>query len=186
MSYKKEPNWNEGRSFFKNSAPKEIQNWLINRDSLTSLLTCACKKQQNKFSVKVISEAWEKPLLSESQLLSLKTNELSFVRQVHLYCGNMPWVYARTIIPRTTLHGELQKLTSLGTQPLGAILFANRHISRETIEIANLTKKHTMFGIATSACKTSMQTDNIWGRRSIFKISEKPLLVSEFFLPDLP
>ncbi|MDH3326253.1 MAG: chorismate lyase [Gammaproteobacteria bacterium] len=184
MRYKQEPNWREGRSLFKNSAPKELRNWLIDRNSLTRLLTCACNKQQGVFSVKIFHEAWEKPQLSESRLLRMQNNELGFVRQVHLYCGDTPWVYARTVIPRLTLHGELQKLTKLGTQPLGAVLFANRHISREAIEVAKLTNKHTMFDAAT--INSASSTKEIWGRRSVFKISTKPLLVSEIFLPELP
>lgn len=192
MSYKFEPTWNKGQSFFKNAAPKKLQNWLIDRNSLTRLLTCACLKQQEKFRVDVFHEAWEKPLLSESKLLGMRSNELAFVRQVHLYCGDTPWVYARTIIPGSTLHGELQKLTNLGSQPLGAVLFANKHISRDTIQIAKLTRTHTIFSTAimhnplvvTSAPTSAVK--NIWGRRSVFRVAGKPLLVSEFFLPDLP
>jgi len=184
MRYKQEPAWQTSRFFFKNSAPKNRQHWLVNKHSLTQLLTCTCLKQQDNFQVKLINETWAKPQRSEAHLLGMKPNELGFVRQVYLCCGNTPWVYARSVIPQSTLHGELQKLTKLGNQPLGAVLFANRHISRGSIEIAKLTKKHTMFDTATR--QTATPTDTIWGRRSVFTIADKPLLVSELFLTDLP
>jgi len=184
MRYRREPRWNEGRSFFKNSAPKKVQDWLTDRGSLTQRLICACnKKNQGNFRVVVLKQAWQKPQASEAKLLGMKQNELGFIRQVHLYCGNIPWVYAKTVIPRSTLHGELQKLTKLGTQPLGEILFANKHILRGAIQIAEITHKRALFDVAT---EKSLNKDNsIWGRRSVFSIAEKPLLVSEIFLSDL-
>ncbi len=186
MRYKQEPSWREAHSFFKNTAPKELQNWLTGRGSLTRRIICACNQSPKNtgFRVAVIHQAWEKPSLSEAKLLGMKSNELGFVRQVYLYCGKQPWVYAKTVIPRATLHGELQKLTSLGTQPLGEILFANRHISRDAIQIANITQNHTLFNVATA--KSTVTAISIWGRRSVFTIAEKPLLVSEIFLPNLP
>ena len=182
MRYKPEPHWYAGNSFFKRSAPAFLQSWLTDRESLTRRLIYQCNQQQGQFRVVVFQESWEKPLRSEAKTLGMKSNELGFVRQVHLFCDDKPWVYAKTVIPRETLHGELQKLTKLGTQPLGAVLFANKHISRGSIEIAKITKKHAMFEAAVIKNPT-LQT--IWGRRSIFKIKEKPLLVSEIFLPDL-
>ena len=181
--HKYEPVWMKGRSFFINSAPKNLQSWLIDRDSLTRRLVCACQQIKKEFRVEVFHQSWEKPQPSEAKLLGMKANELGFVRQVHLYCGNQPWVYAKTVIPRSTLHGELQKLTKLGTQPLGAVLFANPHILRDEIQIAQLTKKHSMFSLATE--KSIATSASIWGRRSVFRIANKPLLVSEIFLPDL-
>lgn len=187
MSYKHEPSWYQGQSFFLKSAPENLQSWLIDRGSLTQRLIKSCKLKQGKFHVKVYDETWAKPQLSEARHLGMKNGEMGFIRQVHLYCDEIPWVYARTIIPRATLHGELQKLTNLGTQPLGAVLFANKHINRGSIEIAKLTKKHTMFDVATTQIteRTRAQSEEIWGRRSVFKIGSKPLLVSEIFLPDL-
>ena len=184
MRYKKEPCWVESRSFFITSTPKELQSWLVDKGSLTRRLICACNELKKEFRVEVFHQKWQKPLPGEAKLLNMQQNELGFVRQVHLYCGDTPWVYAKTVIPRSTLHGELQKLTKLGTQPLGAILFANKHIKRDAIQITKITPNNSMFENAASKSKVS--PSSIWGRRSIFKIAEKPLLVSEIFLPDLP
>ena len=179
-NYLSAPTWQSKHPFFKNLATRELQNWLINRGSLTHALVCACP---NKFSVRVFKEDWQKPTLSESHKLGLTKNSLAFVRQVHLFCGDQAWVYARTVIPKNTLHGELQKLTHLGTQPLGAILFANKHIRRGNIEIAKISHTHKLHKTALTFSQT--KSDNIWGRRSLFHIANKPLIVSEIFLPDI-
>jgi len=179
-NYLSTPTWQTKHPFFKCLAPKSLQPWLTNRDSLTHALICACPK---KFSVKVLKENWQKPTLSESHALNLKPNSLAFIRQVHLYCGDQAWVYARTVIPQKTLRGELQKLTHLGTQPLGAILFANKHIQRGNIEIARISSKHKIHQTALMFSKN--KSDQIWGRRSLFRIANNPLLVSEIFLPDI-
>lgn len=182
MRYKREPYWNKGKSFFKNAAPTKIQRWLTDRDSLTRHLICTCQQAQSKFHVVVLDQAWGKPQASEAKLLGMKQNKLGFIRQVYLYCGDTPWVYAKTVIPRATLHGELQKLTKLGTQPLGEVLFTDQHITREAIQIAKITKDHALFNTATEQSLSIAST--IWGRRSVFRVAEKLLLVSEIFLPD--
>ena len=183
-NYLSAPTWQSKHPFFKNIAPRCLQNWLMNRESLTHALICACTAQSsNNFAVKVFKEDWQKPTPNESIALGLKPNSLAFVRQVHLFCGSQAWVYARTVVPDATLHGELQKLTHLGTQPLGAILFANKHIRRGTIEIAKITNQHKLH--KTALMFSQQKSDAIWGRRSLFRIADKPLMVSEIFLPDL-
>jgi len=188
MKSKQPLKWKKAHSFFITSAPKKLQRWLTDRHSLTRRLICACQLQNSQFQVRVHHEAWAKPQLNESRLLNMKNGELGFIRQVHLYCGETPWVYARTVIPQSTLHGELQKLTNLGTQPLGAVLFANRHIMRSDIEIAKITRRHNLYNVAVEKSNTdkfNKLSREIWGRRSVFTIGSKPLLVSEIFLPDL-
>jgi len=184
VMYKREPIWRNCNSFFKNSAPKSLQYWLTDRDSLTKRLVSACVQNNKQFSVDVISESWQKPLRSEAKNLQINPENYCFVRQVHLYCGDTPWVYARTIIPPATLHGELQKLTNLGSQPLGAVLFANKHIKRLPIQISKISPFQDIFTTATSRSLYKKKQE-IWGRRSVFKISNSPLLVSEIFLPEL-
>ncbi len=178
--YQRSPTWHREHPFFKNISPPTLQPWLTSRGSLTHALICTCT---DHFSVKVLKESWEKPTPSEQRALKLKPNSLAFVRQVHLYCGEKAWVYARTVIPKQTLQGELQKLTQLGTRPLGAILFANKHIQRGALALAKIPAKHSLHKRALLySPKASTQ---IWGRRSLFYIANKPLIVSEIFLPNI-
>jgi chorismate--pyruvate lyase len=93
-------------------------------------------------------------------------------------------VFARTVIPRDTLVGSNRRLTRLKTRPLGAVLFADPGMERGPVEIARLTPCDRLFPAATRRLASAPEA--IWGRRSLFTLAGKPLLVSEIFLPDIP
>jgi chorismate--pyruvate lyase len=124
------------------------------------------------------------PRLDESQALAMQPREMAVIRQVLLLCGRQPWVYARTVIPVSSLRGKLQRLTCLGTRPLGEVLFADPGMRRGVVELAEILPGQAVFAAAT--VHTRHQPASIWGRRSVFWLSGKPLLVSEVFLPDFP
>ena len=124
------------------------------------------------------------PRLDESQALSMRPREMAVIRQVLLLCGRQPWVYARTVIPVSSLRGKLQQLTALGTRPLGGVLFADPGMRRGMVELAEILPGQAIFTAATGYAQH--QPASIWGRRSVFWLSAKPLLVSEVFLPDFP
>jgi chorismate--pyruvate lyase len=93
--------------------------------------------------------------------------------------GGMPWVYARSIIPISTLTGRLRSLRHLDNQPLGALLFNDPTMRRESVEIACHTNANAQMPLALREIQSPM-----WGRRSVFRLDNKPMLVSEIFLPD--
>jgi chorismate--pyruvate lyase len=114
----------------------------------------------------------------------MRHGERAVIRQVQLLCGNRPWIYARSIIPATSMTGRLQRLAHLGTRPLGALLFADPGMQRGVVELANIKPGEPLFRDAVR--HMSRQPGNIWGRRSVFRLADKPLLVSEIFLPEFP
>ncbi|MCK5090914.1 MAG: hypothetical protein KAR30_00150, partial [Gammaproteobacteria bacterium] len=61
--------------------------------------------------------------------------------------------------------------------------FADNSMRRGELEIASIVPGQRLFDLATSGLKN--KPDMIWGRRSVFYLSDKPLLVSEIFLPEL-
>ena len=136
-----------------------------------------------QFRVRVLSQGWGRPLRSEARVLRLRHGERCLVREVHLLCDKRPWVFARTIIPATTLSGPQRRLARLGSRPLGAVLFADPSMRRGAVQIAALTARHVMFARATR--NLMQRPQRIWGRRSVFRVADKPLLVSEFFLPGI-
>jgi chorismate--pyruvate lyase len=93
-------------------------------------------------------------------------------------------VFARTVIPRATLTGPRRRLTRLKTRPLGAVLFADPSMQRGPVEIARLTPRDKLYPVALR--HLGRQPPEIWGRRSLFTLGGKPLLVSEIFLPGIP
>jgi len=128
--------------------------------------------------VEVISQTVEVPRLSERQALGLGGRKRAMIREVILYGAGQPWVYARSVLPLSTLTGRLRKLRQLDNQPLGALLFKDPRMSREPVQIAdfNASTKH-LLPLVNGTDKA------VWGRRSVFRLDNKPLLVSEVFLP---
>ena len=43
-----------------------------------------------------------------------RLGEAAIVREVELLCGETPWVFARTLIPATSLRGPARRLAMLG------------------------------------------------------------------------
>lgn len=176
-----EPVWRPYYRLLNRQLPAAIRPWLLDKDSLTQRLTSACS---GRFRVEVLSQGWERPMLSEARALGMPTSQVALVRQVRLYCDDTPWVFARTIIPFSTLNGRQRRLAHLGSRPLGAVLFADPHMQRSPLEIVQIKPGQRLFQRALGS--DNDECAEIWGRRSVFYLDKRPLLVSEIFLPDIP
>lgn len=119
--------------------------------------------------------------MSERRVLRVRRRQLALIREVRLLCDEVPWVFARTVIPRTTLTGSERRLAHLGERPLGAVLFADPRMQRGAVEVARLEPGSGLHHHALQG--TDGSVDALWGRRSVFRLGRKPLLVSEIFLP---
>lgn len=145
--------------------PRRWHSWLLDQGSLTLRLQ---RLSQGDFRVRVCQQGWAYPQQSEYQALGLASHRQALVREVELLCKGQVWVRARSVIPHTTLCGEERQLQYLGTKPLGAFLFKSRAMQRKNFQLA------------------SFSTENgqrCYGRRSLFLLHQKPLLVSEIFMP---
>jgi chorismate--pyruvate lyase len=161
--------------------PANLRHWLLEIGSLTERLRNVCP---GRIAVKVLCQQWARPLPSEARVLGLTSCVRAWTREVQLVCDDQAWVFARTLIPRSTLRGPSQRLKRLGNRPLGEVLFAERAIQRAEVEVSHITTSHYLhrraFGDAVE------RPDPLWGRRSVFYIAGRPLLVCEIFLPELP
>ena len=173
-----EPVWYFTRELRYGYVPAEMTNWLLDPGSLTARLIKVCP---GRFRVQVLSQTWQAPLHNEIKRLGMRERQMSFIREVYLYCNDQPWVFARTVIPRKTLSGKQRHLADLGSRPLGAVLFADPHMHRDEIEVTCLHAKEQLYHKAVAAL--SQRPASIWGRRSVFYLNNKQLLVSEIFLP---
>lgn len=175
-----EPVWRSREMLLGREVPEEIAPWLFEQGSLTRRILLNCK---NKFRVEVLSQKWQRPMLNEAIRLGVHPEHHALIREVLLYCGDTPWVFARSVLPHITLTGPRRSLGKLGTRPLGEILFSDSSIQRDALEIAEIYKGQRMF-----ECATRLLTnppDFVWGRRSVFYLHKKPLLVNEVFLPSI-
>lgn len=170
----KESNWQYYHHLTANQLPSAVSTWLLDSGSLTQRLIRASNKH---FQVQVISQKWQQAHFSERNLLGMATRELAIIREVALLCNAEPWVFARSVIPASSLTGHLRQLRRLKDSSLGQMLFRDPAMRRQPFQIAAID------GQSHQIPHFLRQTSTLWGRRSRFELSGKPLMVSEIFLP---
>lgn len=180
MKHPQTTSWFLPSQTIKHAIAPEVLSWLNDEGSLTQRLKNLCHEQ---FSVVVLAEEWSKPDQSEVKLLDIPRSQQVLLRQVHLKCSHDIYVYARSTIPLSTLQGKHRRLLYLGDKPLGEYLFSSPTLKRSRIEWSKLTPESSLYRMAMANQQERQKP--VWGRRSLFHIDDKPLLVSEFFLPKL-
>jgi len=156
--------------------PNPLKSRLIAQGSLTERVRETCPLH---FHVNVLRQYWASPFADEARLLKLSPFSYARIREVELCCGNNPIVFARTVIPVSSLRGGLRHLLKLGTQPLGEVLFTQR-AQRINPQICHLKSNHPLFQML--SIRLEQKPPELWMRRSIFILKNKPLLVQEIFL----
>lgn len=158
-----------------------LENWLFDPSSLTAKLRQKCPE----LTVNILSEKLEIPLVDEQHRLGLKNNgRKAWIRIITLNCGQVPLIYARTVIPDFSVGNPWHSLKTLGHTPLGHVLFQKglqQDILRSRFEyqksqrdwplLENKGQENTKKGMPLSA------------RRCEFTKKGKPILLTEVFLP---
>jgi chorismate--pyruvate lyase len=156
--------------------PENLGPWLIDDGSLTRKLVALSKDQ---FEVQVLRQEVATPGAAEAHALKMTQQTPVMIREVVLKGRGRPWVFARSILPMTTMTGRLAGLRTLSNQPLGELLFQDPSMTREPLEAACLPARILSVPAALAA-----GDEPLWARRSVFFLDQKPLLVSEVFLSE--
>lgn len=168
------PVWHTHNDLFSRGLNCAWQTWLFDRGSLTARLIAL---SHDHFRVQVLRQGWCSPMPWERHALELPTRHYALVREVALLCNNKPLVYARSVLPASTLIGKNRRLKHLGNKPLGAALFNDPSLTRDPLMVASIDHLKTNASIN--------KKNPAYARCSIFYVAGKPLLVSEIFLPDI-
>lgn len=116
-------------------------------------------------------------------MLGLRPRELAHVREVYLYCGKNPVVFAHSVVARKNLRGAWCGLSNLGNKSLGTMLFTNPVVKRTPLQFKKLNSGHPLFH---RACRDlQLAPFSLWARRSLFSLHGQPILVTEVFLPSI-
>ena len=89
------------------------------------------------------------------------------IREVILFGNSSPLVYARSIIPNLTSSKGYPGLGSIGTKPLGDLLFQSKLFVKTKREFAQF---------------KMLDGKIVWGRRTNYLVRDYPLSVMEVFL----
>lgn len=171
-----EPQWKPGGQK-RGQLPRPLAPWLLDEGSLTARLQV---HSQGDFEVQLLNQGWGQAKPSELIALKCSSRHKILVREVLLKGKGQPWVFARSLVPYTSLTGRLKALKQLDNKPLGALLFQDPNMHRDPIEVAAVHRHHNYVDASVALAEDF----ELWGRRSVFYIDQNPLLVSEVFLPD--
>jgi chorismate--pyruvate lyase len=151
--------------------------WLTDRGSLTQRLQALSPR----FRVARLRQGLARPHRDECGSLHLAPGRVAMVREVLLLDGDIPLVFAHSVIPQSGLSGPWSHLAGLGNRPLGAALFGDPRVDRHALEYRRVDRRHPLFLLA--ARHTPGVPPRLWARRSLFSRVGHPILVTEVFLP---
>jgi chorismate--pyruvate lyase len=157
----------------------ELAPWLRDRGSLTQRIQQRC----TNFTVRNLHNGLARIALDESALIGLSPHQLAWSREVFLYADGLPVVFAHSALAAAHLRGVWSEVGTLGSKPLGALLFAHPLVERKPLHYQPLRSTHHLYRRA-----TALQHDpphRLWARRSLFYLGDAPLLVTEVFLPGI-
>ena len=157
------------------SVPSALKDIIFDHGSLTARLK---QLHHNSFSVRVLKHHWSRPTQSEQQFLSSQDNRAS-IREVLLFGSGKPLVFARSVLPESSLTDDNQVMLDLGSKPLGEYIFNQPDLVRGVIEIAEVPA--VQFN---PYLDFNYQKELAWARRSLFRVNGKPISVCEVFLPE--
>lgn len=160
-------------------APVALHPWLADPGSLTARIMARCQH----FRVQVIREVHARPHLDEHALIDVPPDRHAWIREVLLIADGQPVVFAHSILRLQDLTGAWHMARAIGSRPLGAALFADPGIRREALHAARISSAHPLYCRASQA--SGLPLPLLWGRRSRFTREDRPLLVTEVFLPGI-
>ena len=108
----------------------------------------------------------------------MRTREMAIIREVALLCADQPWVFARSVMPASSLTGRLRRLRKFGDSSLGDMLFRDPDMQRQPFQVALID------GASEQLPQALRQDQPLWARRCRFELADKPIMVSEMFLRD--
>ncbi len=171
----REPEWRGHRQGTQHCLPQKVQSWAYETGSLTQRL----RRHFGSFvNVTVLSQRWQTPFIGECRQLDLPAYRYALVREVMLHAGGVPLLLARTAIPQQTIKVAHRNLAHLGSRPLGEVIFSYPDLERISLELTlaeqNLWRPEIL--------QQAKIHHPVWGRRTIYAIQQRPMLVSEFFM----
>jgi len=157
------PTWQKA-AFLTGAPSGSWRSWLKEEGSLTRRLQ---NQAQSSFQVRILNQGILPLQETEKQRLAIYHQRV-WVRQVLLEVDGQPWVFARSLLPLDQPGSLQRRLTQVGKQALGQLLFANPHIQRGELQFC---------------APNQLPFPSLWGRASCFYTDSLRLLVAEHYLP---
>ena len=161
MQAKRINNWLNDSELKSCLEKQNIIEWLNEEGSITAKIS-----SKSKFKLEILSD--DIGIAEDEEYLALDiASEEVRIREVVLYGDLVPLVYARSIIPSLTSSKGYPGLGTIGSKPLGDLLFQSELFIKTRREFAK-------FLISSE--------ELVWGRRTHYHVRGYPLSVMEVFL----
>ena len=160
-----------------------LSDWLLDTASLTERLQSLC----TRFDVFVVSHQLALPTSDEIRLLNCPKNN-TYIREVILLGDGVPWVFARSVIPKVINDTELE---GIGSEPLGKRIFNDPRFQRGQFQLCHVDwhsmRQRLISKISSDFFSNGVVAESkVYGRRSCFDFLGAKMSVAELFLPDAP
>ena len=143
---------------------QHILGWLLEEGSITKRIS-----SKAVFRLQLLFDCFGLAGQEEYAFLDLKESPIR-IREVRLFGNEKPMVFARSVIPELTSTKGFPGLGSIGSSPLGDLLFQNDVFTQTNRWFAPF-------------CIEKEKV--IWGRLTRYEVEAYPLIVMEvFLLPD--
>ncbi|MAV16798.1 MAG: chorismate--pyruvate lyase [Gammaproteobacteria bacterium] len=138
-----------------------ILSWLSESGPITNRI-----KLSQEFELELLNDEIDE-ISKEEELFLNSVSETFRVRRVILLGNNTPVVYAKSVIPSSTIENGLSSLGKIGNAPLGDILFTPGVFTKlEMVCASFLSKEKNIY----------------WGRKIKYSVNSEPISVMEVFL----
>jgi chorismate--pyruvate lyase len=159
--------------------PQQLRDFLLDPGSTT-------RRMQQEYAaqtkVKWLKQNWCVPHYKEAQHLYIPVQQQALIRETYLSCQGKTWMYARAVFPQKLFTGKTRHLLQqLDSRPLGKLLFSDPTMQRSEFELALLQPWQLEYQWASQHYTVY---EALWARRSIFRLQQKPLLLTEVFFPE--
>ena len=161
MQAKRINNWLNNAQLKSCLKKQNILEWLNEEGSITAKIS-----SDSKFKLKILSDDIGNAEDEEYLALNIPSQKVR-IREVILYGDLVPLVYARSIIPNQTSSKGYPGLGSIGSKPLGDLLFQSELFIKAHREFAQF---------------QTPDKEVVWGRRTHYLVRGYPLSVMEVFL----
>jgi chorismate--pyruvate lyase len=168
--------WQPAERLGQLAVDANLRPWLIGKGLLTQRLKAVCGE---RFELRVVDHF--SALLSGAHKSALKLEDnAGLIRDVEMSCGEVVWVFGRTVIPDSTLSAH-PWLAELGEAALGETLSELSGVERSSYEYAWLPDEDDITARALRGA--DIKPAGLWARRSRISLRNAPMLVHELFLP---
>jgi chorismate--pyruvate lyase len=161
MQVKRIDKWLNGSELSNHLTKKNILDWLEEEGSITARIS-----SRAEFKLEILNDDIGFAEDEEYIALEIPPEEVR-IREVVLFGDLVPLVYARSIIPELTALKGYPGLGTIGSKPLGDLLFQSELFVKTRREFAQF---------------QSSSKEVFWGRRTHYLVRGYPLTVMEVFL----